>query len=308
MSQISIIKASAGSGKTHFLTGAFLELLLNEPTSYFKGILAVTFTNKATAEMKSRLIEQLNILACGKKSEYLENLKKTTGFKEDHIRNKSAAILHHILHQYSWFSIETIDTFFQRIIRAFTLELAIPGNYNIETDTGPILEYAVDNLINEIEDGSYLFNWLVQYTESRIDEGKPWDIRKELLRLGEEVFKEDFAIVSSQIYSALADKEKLENFKGHLYQTIDGTEKIISGFGFRGIEIINKHGFEDSDFFRGSTGVTSFFRKLSEKQVVPPNSYVLKMIDGPENWPSSKTPRCCCKSTVTTAYRNNQIP
>jgi ATP-dependent helicase/nuclease subunit A len=289
MSRIIIIRASAGSGKTHRLTGEFLKMLLQEPTDYFKGILAVTFTNKATAEMKSRLIEQLNILAKNEHSEYLEELKNITQFKEEHIRNKSAAILHHILHQYSWFSIETIDTFFQRIIRAFTRELAIPGNYNIELDTLPILEYAVDNLINEIEEGSYLLNWLVQFAESRIEDGRPWDIRKELINLGEEVFKEDFASVSPQIYAALTDKLVFENYKKLLNHIVNESENIISDFGKRGISIINNHNFEDSDFFKGSTGVTSFFRKLADKNLILPQPYILKMAEGPEEWPSSKT-------------------
>jgi ATP-dependent helicase/nuclease subunit A len=289
MPYLNIIRASAGSGKTHFLTGAFLELLIKEPIDYFKGMLAVTFTNKATAEMKGRLVGELHKLAVNEKSDYLEKLKQITGFNEDHIRNKAYAILRNILHDYSWFSIETIDSFFQRIIRAFTRELAIPGNYTIEINTGPVLHYAVDQLIDGIEDNSILLNWLVSFSEARINEGRTWDIRRELIILGKEIFKEAFAIASNQVFEAISDKEKLNRFREHLYGITGFIEKHSEEFGKQGLEIINEFGFQDTDFYQGRNGVGTYFKKLSRKQVAIPNSYVLKMLDGPENWPSGKT-------------------
>jgi ATP-dependent helicase/nuclease subunit A len=291
MSQINIIKASAGSGKTHFLTGKYLELLICEPTDYFKSILAVTFTNKATEEMKVRILEQLSVLASGGKSDYLEDLKQKTGYKESLIRNKSSAILKQILHGYSWFSIETIDTFFQKAIKAFARELSIPGNYNIEIDTKPALNFAVDNLLEEMEEGSELLNWLIQYSEARIDEGQLWDIKDELLYLGQEIFKESFAAVSSDIYSLINDKEKLSTFQQQLAEIIKETEKTLVNFGAKGLKIITDNSFEPIDLYQGNKGIINYFRKLSEKQLDEPNSYIIKMLDGPENWPSQKTPR-----------------
>lgn len=291
MSQINIIRASAGSGKTHFLTGAFLELLMSEPTDYFKSILAVTFTNKATEEMKSRIIEQLNLLLKGENSSYLINLMQKTGFKESHVRNKSAAILQQILHGYSYFNIETIDTFFQKVIKAFARELSIPGNYNIEIDTQPAMNFAIDNLMEEIEESSDILQWLIDFSEARIDEGRVWDIKNELLVLGQEIFKESFARVSGEVFNVLAEKEKLATFKKHLSNIISSTEKTLADFGHTGLNIINENDFEISDFYRGNTGIPTFFRKLSEKQPDKPNRYVLEMLNGTNNWPSPKTNR-----------------
>jgi ATP-dependent helicase/nuclease subunit A len=289
MPYLDIIRASAGSGKTHFLTGAFLNLLFQEPTDYFKGILAVTFTNKATAEMKSRMVKELHRLAGVKHSDYLKELIKITGFNEDHIRNKASAILHNILHDYSWFSIETIDSFFQRIIRGFTRELAIPGNYNIEITTMPILQYAVDQLIDSLEENTELLNWLVSFSEARIEEGRAWDVRRELIQLGREIFKEAFAIESVQIYEAIADKEKLNNYKSHLYSIKATMEKRLGELGKQGVEIMNEGGFQDFDFYQGTRGVGPYFKKLAGSQVILPNSYVLKLLEGPEYWPSGKS-------------------
>jgi len=266
-----------------------LESLITEPIDYYKGMLAVTFTNKATAEMKGRLVAELHKLAVNEESDYLENLRAVSGFDEDHIRNKAYAILRSILHDYSWFSVETIDSFFQRIIHAFTRELAIPGNYSIEINTAPVLQYAVDKLIDSIEDSGDLFNWLVSFSEARINEGRTWDIRRELIVLAREIFKEVFAISSNQVYAAITDKEKLNKFREHLYSITGSIEKKTEEFGKQGLEIINEFGFQDSDFYQGRNGVGTYFKKLSRKQIAIPNSYVLKMLDGPENWPSGKT-------------------
>jgi ATP-dependent exoDNAse (exonuclease V) beta subunit len=291
MPQLNIIRASAGSGKTHFLTGSFLELLIKEPTDYFKCVLAVTFTNKATEEMKGRLIEELDVLSKDEQSDYLDQLMKMSGFDESHIRNKASAILQNILHDYSWLSVETIDSFFQRIIRAFTRELAIPGNYNIEIETTPVLQYAIDSLIDGIEENSELLNWLIQFSEAMIDEGKPWDIRHELMNLGREIFKEDFSTSSHLIYEAVSDKVEFEKFRNGLNAFVAKIEKQTVEYGKRGVGLIAEHGFEISDFYQGSRGVGAYFKKLSEGQVAEPNSYVVKMLDGPEFWPSGNTNR-----------------
>lgn len=305
MSQIKIIRASAGSGKTYFLTGAFLKLLMSEETGYFKTILAVTFTNKATEEMKARIIDELNALAHDGPSGYLNDLIEYTGFKEDHIRNKSAAILQQILHGYSWFSIETIDTFFQKVLKAFARELGIPGNYSIEIETEPALTFAIDNLLDEIQEGSSILEWLMQFTDARIDEGRVWDIKNELFTLSHEIFRESFALAANEVYNILIDKEKLSHFRRHLSGIITDTEKVISDIGLSAMKILHDNGFEANDFYQGNKGVYGYFAKVSEKQINGPNSYVVKMLEGAENWPSSKTTK---KNEIINIVANKLLP
>jgi len=133
MAKLKIIRASAGSGKTYTLTGDILNLLLSQPGhDYYRRILAVTFTNKATAEMKERILKELHTLASGKPSKHLGVICKTTKLDELSVRKKAEHILTSILHGYSWLRVETIDTFFQSVIRSFVRELNLSGYYNIE--------------------------------------------------------------------------------------------------------------------------------------------------------------------------------
>ena len=143
MSQLKVYKASAGSGKTFRLAIEYMKLALTNDTNY-RHILAVTFTNKATAEMKSRIIGELFRLSKGEQTAYLEILSKELSWPVMQVQRQSQLVLKRILHDYSRFSISTIDSFFQRVIKAFNRELGINAAYNVELDEGSILEEAVD--------------------------------------------------------------------------------------------------------------------------------------------------------------------
>ena len=119
MSSLEVYKASAGSGKTFRIVREYLRMVFQRPGAY-KNILAVTFTNKATAEMKDRILKDLSSLASGKPSGHLDYLKDEFHKSEEEIRKTAVEILKLILHDYSRFSVSTIDSFFQRVIRAFS--------------------------------------------------------------------------------------------------------------------------------------------------------------------------------------------
>lgn len=291
MSKIQVIRASAGSGKTHELTGFYLSTILDENTDYFKSILAVTFTNKATEEMKRRIIEQLDILQRGDPSDYVDLIKRKTSYSEEHIRSKAGAFLNYILHDYSWFNIETIDTFFQRIIRAFTREIGMPGNYNIEIDTRPALEYAVDTLIDSVEDKTALLKWLIRFSEDKILGGKTWNVRADLLRLGQEIFKEGFAINAPQIFTVLQEKENLEKFRKQLQTKIDIIESKINDFCTSALEKISENGLDQTDFYQKGRGLVPYFSKMVLGEIDFPKNYIIKLLEGPELWPASDSHR-----------------
>ena len=176
MAQLTIVRASAGSGKTFRLTLEYLSHLYNN-TDDFSHILAVTFTNKATEEMKSRIIRVLHELAMGRSSDYLQPLLIITNRSEKEIRLKSDIILKKILHNYSRFSVSTIDSFFQHIIRSFIREIGIQGGYRIEMDDDLILQKAIDNLFTRIEEDKALRNWLTEFTESKIEGSQSWNMK-----------------------------------------------------------------------------------------------------------------------------------
>ena len=164
---LEIWKASAGSGKTHKLTGDYIRELLSGGTDRYKHILAVTFTNKATGEMKQRILKELNTLASGGKSPYIEELKRLERFskvpetdREQAVRGHAAAVLSEILNDYSLFNISTIDRFFQQVLRSFALETGHFASYSVELNDSAVLTMAVDSLMNSLDDNKELLDWL----------------------------------------------------------------------------------------------------------------------------------------------------
>ena len=181
-----ILNASAGSGKTYQLAYKYVRDVIGQPGLY-RHILAVTFTNKATEEMKSRILKEIHALASGAASPYLENLCRELSLDERSVRKRAAEVRSKILHDYSRFTVLTIDTFFQRILRAFIKELGIDLNYNVEIETASVLSKSADTLIEQITVDRDLQRWLTDFVQERIDEGRKWDIRDGILSLGDKV-------------------------------------------------------------------------------------------------------------------------
>ena len=154
---LTIYSASAGSGKTYQLTGIYLKSLFRSRYSY-RRILAVTFTHKATAEMKSRILDNLHKLATGEEFRIPDRacLIKEIKKPEEWIRSEAKEILNSILHDFSRFSVSTIDTFFQKILRAFAREVGLHPGFAIELDHSTILSSAVDEMISSAATDSQL--------------------------------------------------------------------------------------------------------------------------------------------------------
>ena len=191
MSQLNVYKASAGSGKTFRLAIEYMKLALTNDNNY-RHILAVTFTNKATAEMKSRIIGELYRLSRGEETAYLKILTKELDWQPMMVERQAQLVLKRILHDYSRFSISTIDSFFQRVIKAFNRELGINAAYNVELDEKSILEEAADRLIQSVEDDPKLLEWLDTFASDKMREGKGWNLKKDIIRLGGEIYNETF--------------------------------------------------------------------------------------------------------------------
>ena len=149
--QLLVYKASAGSGKTFTLAVHYIRQLIEDPYAY-RRILAVTFTNKATAEMKERILEQLyGIATADEGSEgYLKEIQKTSTKSVEEIRESAREALRHIIHDYSRFRIETIDSFFQSVMRNLARELELGANLSIELNNTEVLSDAVDAMIASV--------------------------------------------------------------------------------------------------------------------------------------------------------------
>ena len=186
-----VYKASAGSGKTFTLAVEYMKLLIFKPKAY-REILAVTFTNKATAEMKERILSQLyGIAVADKESEaYLHQLLKETNLPASTVRAHAAKALQYLIHDYDHFRIETIDSFFQSIVRHLARELNLGANLTIELDQTKPLSDAVDELINKLDEDKKMLGWIRDYILERIDDDKRWNVSDEIKAFGTNIFDE----------------------------------------------------------------------------------------------------------------------
>ncbi len=243
MSELKIYRASAGSGKTFTLSFEFIKLLFREPQSY-KSILAVTFTNKATAEMKSRILDKLYALYKADKPDYLPELMQLLDKPEGYIRKVAQSLLINILNDFSKFSINTIDSFFQKVIRSFAYEANLPANFKVELDSDRILALAVDNLLRELElkGNEDLKEWLIKHTLSKIEEGKDWNIASELNTLGREVFKEEFQSLKPEVLQKLRDKKLLNAYRLQLKSIVDSFEQGVQSAAQKGLDALKANG------------------------------------------------------------------
>ncbi len=266
MSPLTIFKASAGSGKTFQLTMGYLELLFKNPLSY-RHILAVTFTNKAAGEMKSRILDQLyaiSRLEAGERNEAVEILEESTGFDRDLLVAASRNLLVRILNDYSRFSVGTIDRFFQGVIRSFTREIGLPAGFNLELDRDRILGEAVDRMFLELGEDKEMLNWMLSLAETRIEASRGWNFRSEIIGLGEELFTEEYQEVMLR-YGAGINRDRLRIFMRRLdemetsvtSQVRDKAEEAVAAIRDAGLELKDFHGVSRnpaSYFFKAATG------------------------------------------------------
>ncbi len=256
MSGLTIYKASAGSGKTFTITREYINLLFSDPDNY-RRILGVTFTNKATAEMKGRILAELDKLAKGLKSDYASGLMATFNLTGEVVQQKASLILSKVIHDYSHFSILTIDSFFQRILRVFAREAGFYKGFDIETDQNKILNVAIDQMIYELDSNPVLKDWLVKFAEVRILEGANWNVNRDIELLGKEVFKEKFNEFGSQLIEKMTDKEFLDHFVKTLHDITSGFETDLRGKGKDALKLINKYNLSNDDFKGKSRSITN---------------------------------------------------
>lgn len=161
---LKILKASAGAGKTYQLALEYIRLLVREPDpTAYRHVLAVTFTNKATEEMKGRILKELHILATSpQESKYLQELlKECDSIKL--LQERAKTQLSGILHDYSAFAVSTIDRFFQQTLRAFSREVGQFSSYQVQLDREALVQESVDLVLDGLqENDENLLAWLTE--------------------------------------------------------------------------------------------------------------------------------------------------
>ncbi|WP_295674761.1 exodeoxyribonuclease V subunit beta [uncultured Empedobacter sp.] len=259
-----IYNASAGAGKTYTLVKEFLSLLLtNESDYHFEHILAITFTNKAAGEMKERIIETLEEIAKNpnpKEDQYILELASELNLKPEIIKTKAYNILIAILHNYSKFSISTIDKFNLRLMKSFAQDLGLSMNFDVEMNTNEIINESVDLLYSKIGEDEKLTQTMIKIALDNMDENKSWDIRKTL--------SSDTSDISNDRH--LQDLEKLKNisldefirYRKVIFDDIKTLKDGLITIGNEFFELLANNGISVNELPGKSRGIAAFFQKL----------------------------------------------
>lgn len=286
---LSIYKASAGSGKTFTLTLEYFKIIFEMPIEY-RNILAVTFTNKATEEMKSRIINELFKLADGQNTDYGKILCHELHMNETALQNKAKLLLSLLLHDYGRLAVTTIDKFFQRIIKSFIHELGIFPGYNVELDNEYVLLKAVDKVMEQIKNNTDLRNWINELLNDSVEEGKSWSVKNKIADLGQELFRENYMLFNQNVLAKFSDKHFLKAYRKFLNLQIKSFEDTLQQTAKQAIDIIVRNGLNADSFKRGKSGCVGWFYKLSVGNFDQPTPTVRKGAEFEDTWVTQKSP------------------
>ena len=271
---LTVYKASAGSGKTFTLAVQYIKLLVTatEPGEYAH-VLGVTFTNKATAEMKDRIIVQLYNIANGQSDDYFAALRKAiddeakaTGnpalrLTDDDIRTRCADALYDILHDYSRFRVQTIDSFFQIILRGLAHELGLMANPQVEISDTEVLTRAIDQIVERLDDEPVVQECLMDMVNQRMEDNKRWDVRGDIKRFGHAIFNEQFLRLGDELRELMADKNRVRTIHAMLVHQRDEAIAGLRETGDIMDEAMRQSGYDYKQFSNGSD-IETLVRKL----------------------------------------------
>lgn len=274
---LTIYKASAGSGKTFTLSVEYIKLLIKDPQSY-RSTLAVTFTNKATEEMKLRILSQLygiwKLLPDSKS--YIDKIKEDLDVTEEYMSERAGIALHNIVHNYSYFRIETIDSFFQSVLRNLARELDLTANLRIELNDYQIERNAVDELINSLDENSELLTWIMEYIRENMDDDKDWNVIGNIKRFGENIFREYYKTNSKRLNERLLEEGFFKQYTSKLRQMRNEAEVEMQNEAAQFFDALNHNGIEIDDLNNGKNGPAGYFIKI--KKGIYNNTIVTKRL------------------------------
>lgn len=287
MKNFVIYRSSAGSGKTYTLVKEYIRLALSSESGY-RHILAVTFTNKAAEEMKTRIITSLIALSNGE-NKLLEEQLLSEGVTGN-ISLKASQALQNILHKYSYFSVLTIDSFFLKIIRSFARELSLPLGYNIELKTDIVLDRITEELLDEIGTKPELTKYIEDYVFYSIEENKGWKIDRRIKELAQEIFKERYWIKKGDDGRLADNIEKMQSFITMLFKLKDEFEKQMRGYSDAASVVLDNYSLKIEDFPYGRSGFMNYLADKIKKKDFDPTSRVFEAAENLAKW-RTKTSR-----------------
>lgn len=285
---LTIYRSSAGSGKTFTLVKEYIKLLIKKPSD-FKHILAITFTNKATEEMKSRILDALKQLIQLSDLNYAQSLATELGadYTVDAISRNAKEAYELIIHNYSRFEVSTIDSFFSRVLRSFARELDLPLSYEVEMNQELVLKESIQLLFRSLDDQKTVKQWLANYSLDRMEAEKSWNIEGGLTKIGAHLFKESFQKALDtenwqlEAYAGLIDRLKKE---------VKLFQNTLAKLAHDALDIMDQNGLHVSDFSRGANGFAKKFVDLTNAQIHLTETFK-KTMRGESAWFAKSSPK-----------------
>ena len=288
-SQLTVYKASAGSGKTFTLAREYMTMVIDNPMAY-RTILAVTFTNKATEEMKVRILGQLYGIAhqLPDSAQYLEQISAALPHLSiPQIVKNAEKALDLLIHNYNYFRVMTIDTFFQSVLRNLARELDLTANLRIGLNDQQVEQQAVDELIESLESTDKLLFWIMDYIKENISDDKNWNVIGQIKQFGLNIFRDYYKEQADALSDLMSQEGFFDEFKDKMKKikakAVDHFNSIASTF----FDALEEGGFTYDDLAGKKKGIWSYFNKLSlgqygDKELC--NKTLADCIADPKKW------------------------
>lgn len=240
--------------------------------------------------MKARIMQYLDDFAKGRSNELANEIIQQLGITQEELIIKSKAVQSAILHHYSQFAISTIDAFFQKVIRAFTREAGLLGNFRLEVDNELVLKEVIGELMDELGRNKQLTEWVVEFSKGRLAEGENWNITRALEGFSKEIFTESFKVIEDDILSRFEQEENpygkfVTTFKAEIseFMTFMRDKARIA------LSILDKNSIIPSDFNYGNSGTAlKYFEMFAQGEYQEIKSRIQESVDDPLAWPKKK--------------------
>ncbi|WP_367914157.1 UvrD-helicase domain-containing protein [Leadbetterella sp. DM7] len=265
MALFTIYSSSAGSGKTFTLTREYLRLALSQvDPSYFRNILAMTFTNDAAEEMKRRIISALKELSSGtgETSVLLRLLSEDLPhIPPEMLQERAGLVLRQVLQNYNDFAIKTIDSFVNQIISSFTFDLNLPYNYEIILDTGELIEEAVSRLIDRVGDDPELTAMFREFALSKLDDNQSWNsLQSDIVDFAGVIYRDNNAAEIDK--NRLLSHADVLQIKGQVRAFLKESELAVRRLAQQALDLVVSAGLSAADFYQGARGICNFYSKM----------------------------------------------
>lgn len=291
---LTVYKASAGSGKTFTLAIEYISLLVRNPESY-KSILAVTFTNKATEEMKMRIISQLYGISrrLEDSNSYLQKVMEKTGLGEETVIERASIALSHLVHNYNYFRVQTIDAFFQSVMRNLARELDLTPNLRIDLNDQQVEEMAVDELIDNLDQNPKVLKWIREYIANNIQDDRSWNVIGDIKKFGKNIFRDFYKKHVNELDELMKNDRFFTEYTKTLRLIRDGAKNNIVEKAKAMVTKLHEYGLDDYDHFPyGKKGsVLQYIKRVAAGNFdgSPSSSRISDCISNPSKWASKNS-------------------